>query len=212
MDPRSALKNLPAFLQVTDDQIAISERIQAQARQAMFGRVQANQEEARLMRGIYAERAARANLDVLANHESGDGKEDAIRFQIGRLADAYADQGRYAEAAKTHPDKQRQKEFSAIQKAIERPDSAACKCPAEIEVKDPVGGNTLRIPVENRVEDVFSIKHGRMMPLVRCEHRKKDGTICGFLNVKPLPASLVRREALSVTAQFKKHSDAEALK
>jgi tRNA nucleotidyltransferase/poly(A) polymerase len=204
VDLRNVLKNLPPFLQVTEEQIAISRQIQERAKQAMYGRVKANQEEARLIRGITTERFVRAQLEILAVHPARKGKAELIRRHQARLADAYADQGRYAEAAKTHPVKKRAREYAAIQKAIDRPDDESCGCPELKEVKDPATGATLQIPQQNKIEDVFSPKHGRMMPLVRCS--------CGDLNAKALPLVLARREALNATAHTLPVRDADVMK
>lgn len=204
MGQTHSLKNLPSFLQVTEEQIRVSNEIQERARQAMYGRVKATQEEARLIRGISTERAVRAQLETLRVHSPRRGRADRVREQLGRLAEALADQGRYAEAAKFHPVKHRQQEFAAVQQAIDKDDGASCGCPEFKDVKDPLSNATLRIPQVNKVEDVFSPKHGRMMPLVRCE--------CGDLNVKPLPQVLARRESLSVTAATRPVKDTEVLK
>lgn len=202
--PKPNTTNLPAFLEMTPAQIAVSNRIQEEVRQALHGRVQANQEEARLIRGIHAERAARATLDVLAKEKRRKGRSEAVKLHLAKLADAYAEQGRYTEAAKLHPVKARAKEYSAIEAAISRRDTDSCKCVGD-EVTDPVSGKTLHIPNVNHVIDVYSIKHKRMMPLIRCEK-------CGHLNVRPLPEVLAQRQRAMGTAQEKSVTDADVLR
>ena len=186
-DRPPTITTLPDFLQLTDEQIATSERIQRQVAQAMHGRVQANREEARLIQGIHAERSARATLETLANEGRRKGRAEAANVQLGRLAEALADQGRFSEAAATHPDAKRAKELRKIQEAIERDDAEICDCKPE-EVNDPVSNKKLRLPLENVVDEVFSPKHKRMMPLIRCNK-------CGDLNVKALTPELTRRQA-----------------
>lgn len=201
-NPKPNVTNLPAFLEMTPDQIANSERIQEQVRQALHGRVQANQEEARLVRGIHAERAARATLEVIAAEKSHKGRAESAKLHLARLADAYADEGRYIEAALTHPIPERANEYIDIQAALDRPDDEMCDCPAR-EVKDPVSGQTLQIPVINQVENVYSTKLKRMVPLLRCD-------VCGHLNARRLPEVLARREqAMKAT---KPMTDLELLK
>lgn len=185
-NPKPNVTNLPAFLEMTPDQIANSERIQEEVRQALHGRVQANQEEARLIRGIHEERAARATLEILGGQKRRKGRAEAAKLNLARLADAYANQGRYTEAAMTHPVPGRASEYIEIQAAIDRPDDEMCDCPPR-EVKDPASGETLRIPVINQVENVYSTKLRRMVPLLRCD-------VCTHLNARPLPDVLVRRE------------------
>jgi len=199
--PPTATK-LPAFLEMTAEQIATSKRIQEEVRQALHGRVQANQEEARLIRGIHAERAARATLRVLSIETRRKGRSEAIKVHLARLADALADQGRYEEAAVTHPAKSRAKEYLAIHAAIERPDSDICSCSPK-EIRDPASGKTLRIPTHNKVEDVYSQKHKRMVPLVRCSS-------CPHLNAGILPESLKQREQAMLAKQPR--ADHELLK
>jgi hypothetical protein len=161
------IAHLPAFLEMSEEQLANSKRIQEEARQAMFGRVQANQAEARLISGIHTERAARDNLTVLQNHKRHKGRAARVKAQLARLADAYAAQGRYDEAAATHPRKTTAKEYAEIAAAIERPDTDVCDCPPD-EVRDPASGQTLKIPARNHIADVYNAKLGQMVPLIEC--------------------------------------------
>jgi hypothetical protein len=203
---KPSMANLPEFLRITDAQREVSDRIQAQVQQAMRGRVQASRQEARLIRGLQGEESARATLEVLFSERRRKGRAEAIKAQLARLADSYADQGRYAEAADTHPDTKRAKQYREIHDAIERPDDEGCNCQSE-DARDPTSGKTLRIPLENAIEEVFSHKHNRIMPLIRCNK-------CGKLNVKPLPEVLARRTAaLASTEQpTEKTSDLSLLK
>lgn len=189
------ITKLPAFLEMTDHQIAESNRIQAEVRQALHGRVQASREEARLIRGIHAERAARATLAVLSVEKKRPHRSQAINLHLAKLADAFADQGRYEEAASTHPVRARAKQYLAIQAAIDRPDSDICSCPPR-EVKDPLSGKMLRIPTHNKVEDVYSQKHRRMVPLVRCSS-------CPHMNAGVLPEMLRQREQAMLASKPK---------
>lgn len=204
--------NLPDFLRMTPEQIAVSERIQEEVRQAMHGRVQATQEEAQLIRGIHAERTARANLSAFieAKEPGGETWERGVSFYLTQLADALADQGRYAEAAALHPTKEQAAEYAAIQTALDRPDDAICDCPAD-EVVDPVSKKTLRIPARNKIAEVYSIKLKRMVPLIRCEKCEPDRA----LNARPLTATgaLMRREtAMAAVAQGQQLKDVDLLK
>lgn len=165
--PTPTIAHLPAFLEMTKEQIAVSNQIQEQARQAMHGRVEANQQEARLLRGIQMERAARANLEVLQHHKRHKGRAERVKINLAKLADAYAEQGRYAEAAATHPSKTTAKEYAQIQAAIDRSDTDVCNCPPD-EVIDPASGQTLRIPARNHIADVHNPKLKRMVPLIEC--------------------------------------------
>lgn len=201
--PKPNVTNLPAFLEMTPAQIARSQQIQEETRQALFGRVQANQEEAHLIRGIHLEEAARATLEVLHQEKRRKGRAEAVSLQLARLADAYASQGRFEEAAAVHPVKSRANEYTAIKAAIDRPDSGICKC-APLEVKDPASDKILSIPTLNKVMDVYSTKHKRLVPLIRCEE-------CGYLNARPLPEVLARREQVMATGSEKRLRDSELL-
>lgn len=179
---------LPEFLQLTPEQQAESDRIQAEVRQALHGRVQANQKEARLVRGIHTENATRATLQALSIQTRRKGRSEAVNLQLARLADALADQGRYEEAATAHPAKKRAKEYLAIQAAIDRPDDDVCNCPPT-EVRDPATGKTLLIPAQNKIEEVYSKKHEAIVPLVVCSK-------CPWMNAGGvLPDALRRRDA-----------------
>jgi hypothetical protein len=196
--PTPTITNLPAFLEMTEEQLATSKRIQDEARQAMFGRVEANQAEARLINGIHTEQAARDNLTVLQQHKPHKGRAERVKAQLARLADAYAAQGRYDEAAATHPNKTTAKEYAEIHAAIERSDTDVCNCPPD-DVKDPLSGQTLRIPSRNHIADVYYSKLGQLVPLIECRKCPPGKR----LNARPLTPTGALSERLRARAGVK---------
>lgn len=137
------------------------------------GRVHHTPEERQLLRARAIEIAALANLAVDDRPE--------VRAQ---LADAWADQGRFDEAAKIHPNVDRQRRYTEIAQAIERDDDETCPCEDQT-VMDVTQNKNVVVYAQNIDKMVYSRKHRKLMPLVRCA--------CGDLNVRPAPVHLQRR-------------------
>lgn len=118
-----------------------------------------------------------------------------------QYAEALAEIGHFEHAAKVTKNKDRRKDYKSIWKAILKDDTERCKC-----LKTDFNGvrkNNLFAELE-----VWSLKHGRRMPLIRCN-------ICGHRNVKNLPESIAKeREIRQRNRRFvsgKTHDDAKSI-
>lgn len=177
--------DLPSFLKQTDAQKAAEDARQAEFRQALHGRVKKSAEERIVTRGIEVELAVRASLPYV--------EPENLDFQKSKLAEAVAQQGRYAEAVEIEPDEAKASEYQAIQEAIERDDDETCDCPQVELVDDPLNpGKQVRIPNQETRALVYSPKHKKVMPLLTCR--------CGHWNVRALPPVLAELEAQRATA------------
>lgn len=144
---------------------------------ASHSRAKLSEAERMVGRGKLLEETAQQNIDLA----KGRDKAGRILAQA-QLADALAMQGRYAEAAQTHPDKHRRKYFRDIGKAIEKPNDEKCKC------------RDKRISMDNQPVDltprferarIFSPVHGEMVSVVECLR-------CGHTNARPLRSRLLK--------------------
>ena len=172
---------LPVWLRRTPAQQAADKALQAQMRQ-VYGRVHLSPTEKHLMRADMTERSARAQLEHLSSLD--DPSEHQLNAAKGQLAEAWAMKGMYREAAELHPSQLHAERLLAIAEAIEQDDDETCACQPE-KVMNPSTQRTTVLHNENVDEIVYSSKHGRLMPLIRCR--------CGLLNVKHAPAELQRR-------------------
>lgn len=90
-----------------------------------------------------------------------------------RLAEAYAQTGRYDLAASVDPRPAHRDEWQSIMEAVLRDDDEICKCAPGREVVEL---------------EVFSVKHGKVMPLIKCSG-------CTLRNVKVMPRELAQQRA-----------------
>lgn len=95
-----------------------------------------------------------------------------------RLAEAHAAVGRYDLAAHYETDRNQKAFYLRVWRAVHRDDSHWCGCPA------PLNGGTHTFAKT----DVWSVKHGRVMPLLKCSN-------CNCLNVAALPKELAEQRA-----------------
>ena len=141
-----------------------------------------NAGELRVLMGRGREEAARATLAVLASDGLPDDHE-RVMAAMAQLAEGLALQGRYLEASAVEPTDALTLRYVGINAAIWGDDVAECDCPKT--VSDPRGpnGTTIDIPTRHIEEVIYSEKHGREMPIVRC-------VLCGEINVAQLPGEL----------------------
>jgi hypothetical protein len=150
-------------------------------------------EERRLAQGTASETAAKANLGVALR----DANKEAEALAQDQLADAWATQGRFDEASKIAHSEERQARYAAIHGAVWRDDEDICGCEETVDPRGP-NGTEVVLPNEYVDSDIYSEKHGRIMPLVRCSK-------CGDLNVRNVSPRLaeLRRARAEIAAQVK---------
>jgi hypothetical protein len=147
-------------------------------------RARFSREERMLSVGAAREDAARANLSVLAA-DGVDPSDGRVRAGKSRLAEALAMRGRFEEAAAVEPREDVSGRYREIHEAVWREDEDACDCPPAVRDERGPRGTVIEVPTSFVEEIVFSGKHGREMPLVRCAS-------CGDLNVKSRTPELER--------------------
>jgi hypothetical protein len=98
------------------------------------------------------------------------------------LAEALGMQGRFAEAAEIATDEAIKAAMAIKAEAIEKAD-IDCACPTFTET------NGYLIPNQHVIANGYSVKHGQVMPFIRC-------TICGDVNARPLPQHLADQHAV----------------
>ena len=140
-------------------------------------RARLSPDEMALSVGASRERTARKNLVALRSSGVAD-DDDRLPAAEQRISEACAMQGKFEEAARVSPDAGMRAHYAGIAAAVKRGDAEACDCPALD--KD-------NLPTAFVSERVYSEKHKRIMPLVKC-------SICGFQNVRTMPDELARME------------------
>lgn len=185
---------IPIWLRRTPEQKAKDDALQETLRSAYGPGVHPNPTERHLMRAAAVARSAQAHLEHLRHRPNTHPEQ--VSAASAQLAEAWAMQGKYSEAADLHPSPDHAERFRAIAAAIERPDDdAGCNCKIE-RAQDPARGNKqMTISPSHISEIVFSPKHGKLMPLVVCK--------CGDMNVKAAPAHLQARLAGFRTTEAK---------
>lgn len=177
-------EKIPVWLRRTPEQQAQDAALQDRLRQASGPGIRPNPTERYLLRAAAVERSAQAHLDHLHIRPHVDLKH--VKAASAQLAEAWAMQGRFSEAAELHPNPERSQRFQRIAEAIERPDDdPGCKCPVERQADPAQNGRMVTITPNNITEIVYSPKHRRLMPLVECR--------CGDANVKAAPSHLQER-------------------
>lgn len=176
---------IPIWLRRTPEQQAQDAALQDPLRQAAGPGIRPNPTERHLLRAAAVERSAQAHLKHLRVRPHTDPSH--VRNAEAQLAEAWAAQGKYSEAAELHPTSDHAARFAAIAAAIERDDDAPrCDCPIE-RVADPAqNGRMVTLNADHVSEIVFSRKHNQLMPLISC-------AACGDLNVKAAPSHLQER-------------------
>ncbi len=100
------------------------------------------------------------------------------------LAEALATMGEFEDALSVLPKSEvaLRKEYTAILEAVWKDDGARCgeKC------EQAVAANPNLVTHERVHSFVFSKKHGKVMPAIKCAH-------CGMINVRPMDGTLLAR-------------------
>lgn len=139
-----------------------------------------------------------ANLDKqIAEIAFGGAEGDLDELQAAKIAVRHrraqelALMGRYDLAAQETPDPAYRDHYMKILDAVFRDDGESCECPKEVRGS---GEHTkISVPSQHIAEEIYSIKHARLMPVLRC------GT-CGDLNVADAPRHLLEQRAHRVRA------------
>ena len=141
-----------------------------------------NPVERRLQTAKAREETARGSLQAML---AGNVSVERLNPQRDRVAEALAMQGKYHDAALEAASPEAKKRYAEIHAAVWRDDEESCECPET--TADPRGakGQTIQLPTTYAEEIVYSEKHGREMPLVRC-------SLCGDANVTRPGAHLQR--------------------
>lgn len=177
----------PPWLKLTPKQREEDAALQVQLASA-GPRAHLNREEVQLMRAAALQHHARAQL--LSEHSS----DDEVLQARATMAEGLALAGEFREAADIHPHEVHRNRFSAIADAIERDDDERCKCvPAEHKVDD----KTVTVHNRNITETVMSKKHGKLMPLIKCQ--------CGDENVRAPGEQTGKRQQAVKTAMREAH-------
>lgn len=145
--------------------------------------VRANSPFARLSPQEHARAQAMRMIPDLQNslNSIADDEESALegkKVLQSRLAEAYAQTGRYDLAASIDPRPAHRDEWQSVMEAVVRDDDESCQCAPGKEVVEL---------------DVFSVKHNRVMSLIKCSG-------CGLRNVKVIPRELAQQRAHRVKA------------
>lgn len=124
---------------------------------------------------------------------TGDDSEETAgrRYTAAQtLAENLAAQGRFDEAAKVTPSEVQAHEYVDLHEAVMRPDDEWCgaECDARFE-NDPT-----RLTREDIKAEVYSIPHGKHMPLNKCSY-------CGGVNVRAAARENLERRGVRARAR-----------
>lgn len=193
---------LPANLRLTDLNLAAvkaQERIWATTAASPYANTSSVEfERARSVRIAEELRATLADISrrIGLAITTGEGNLDSLRADQlelkHQLAERYAVFGRYDLAAEVEPQTAYRDQYIAILEAVWRDDDVWCEC----EPHRAQGTSSAQFTNKVAVQDVWSIKHGVVMTLLRCNAKG-----CGFLNVGHLPSDLAAQRAHRATAQ-----------
>ena len=161
------MSDLPPFLDRTPEQLEAERRRQQIAREQHLKGARQSRIEVQVARGRDREHAIRANLVEIQP------ETDLHRDTIVQLADALAEQGRYAEAAELDP------QWRSTAEAIERDDGERCDCTDDAD-RIRVGNTVQEIEIPHAIVagEIFSDRHGGPVSLIRCVK-------CGHENAVP---------------------------
>jgi hypothetical protein len=170
----------PDFLTLTKEKLEKIEDEQAERRKQFGPRSILSPVEQKVAFARNRETAIRAGIESLLS-SSDENRAELVDREMERLAEVLAEQGRYGEALLVAPEGARAGEYRSLIEAIERPDTEECGCPDE--VNEQQGPHPIRLPRHYVHDHVWSYKHQKEMPVIRC-------SLCGHLNVRPLPGHI----------------------
>jgi hypothetical protein len=133
--------------------------------------------EMQIGQAMAAETAIRANLAAIDRDEH----PDAYAQTQLQLAEVLAEQGKFTEAGDLDP------QYKTLMEAVDVDDDKKCECSGDkVQTQNARGEPiTVEISTEFVAQEVFSEKHGKIVPLVVCSR-------CGLANAKEtfVPADL----------------------
>lgn len=188
----AAQSNLPTFLQRSRETIAADEEAQA-LRRASFTRAKLTDAERAVSQGRTLEEIALANLAT----EGAD-----VELEQIRLAQGLELQGKFTEAADTHPHEEEKARLAAIEEAVNKDDSEVCDCPSEVV---DIKGEQIEVFPQYEVKKIYSPKHHGVVSLVGCRG-------CPDLNATPTPPSQLQAILNAQKARKVTVSDVQLLK
>jgi|ERR1051326_74501 hypothetical protein len=175
---------IPIWLRRTAEQKATDDALQERLRSAMGPGIRPNQTERHLLRAQAIKRSAEGHLTHLYADPAANPAH--VAQAEAQMAEALAMLGDFTTAAEMHPSPEHGAHFRAIANAIDRDDAELpCHCPLT-EKHDEQSNRKIHEQHTIISEHVFSPKHGRLMPVVKCAK-------CGSMNVRPAPAHLNER-------------------
>ncbi|HZG53834.1 MAG TPA: hypothetical protein VEZ40_17150 [Pyrinomonadaceae bacterium] len=194
LPPKHRLDSAEKLAAADLEQIELSRRTQSP-----FAQLSAEERERAAAVRLVAEHKATVELlrGMIKAHEARPGDEpkllrhrrelkaarEALPLVLSQLAEAYATTGYFETAAHYEPDRAKKAFYLRVWRAMWREDGHWCECP-----NTPTG-----LPHTFVVNDIYSIRHQRMMPLMKCKR-------CKCLNVAPLRPELVAQRAHRRTA------------
>lgn len=144
------------------------------------------QELRTVLLGLFAERRSALKADDGAAVEALEDQIGQLTDRLGRL---FVEAGEFELALRTTRSSELRAKCRSLLAAIDIDDEEFCEHPKYVSHDGQLHPNYYR------ERDVWSQKHGQVVSVVRC-------AVCGFRNVRPLPADLaemarMRAEALS---------------
>lgn len=187
--------SLPEYLRLSEDQVeaarADNARVLAESNHPFLRQ---SPQDAQRARAIREEPDWRRTLSLLDFEiAAGDDSIDTAmrrRTAAQTLAENLAAQGRFGEASVVAPLEEQQREYLQLAVAVARPDDEWCGGDCELRFAD----DPTRLTREDIIAEVFSIPHGRVMPVNRCP-------FCKMLNVRPASPENLQRRALRARAR-----------
>jgi hypothetical protein len=189
------LASLPDFLRLSPEQIEAARRenarLLADSNSPFLIQSPRDTQHARAVReeSDWRRTLAMFDFEIRAGDKS-EGTAARRRTAAQTLAENLEAQGRFKEAAHFHSDPEQRRWCLRLLYAVHRPDEDECEpeCDRAFEI-DPT-----RLTREDIVAEVYSIKHGKVMPVNRCFY-------CNSLNVRPASSENLRRRAMRARAR-----------
>lgn len=183
------LTQLPSFLHRTPEQINDEMARQSILRGFHLKGARQNAAEIKIGQAMVAEQAIRANLKLIMKSR----EPEVYRETRLQLAESLANQGKFRQATNVAEklDQEYARHYRRLAKAVDRDDSETCDCATKTITADERNARgqavttEIEVPNEYVAAEVFSEKHGKIMPVVVC-------AICGKRNVRDLPEKLAK--------------------
>jgi hypothetical protein len=155
----------------TEAQVREQEQLTSSGR----GRLDPSSPAMRIARAQQYEKEKLEELKFLRHQPKTELIEMRIHAVLDRIGELAAEQGDYSRAATISISPERREHYSAMVKAIRRPDDHECQCPPDLVV-DRKKGEEIRSPAMMTVDTIVS-PNGGALNVDQC--RK-----CGFMNAR----------------------------